>query len=66
MLNNRRKQQKGKDWRALKENWKHKGSFRPKMGTVKDKNGRELIDPEVIKKRWKEYTEDLYIKDLSG
>ena len=36
------------------------------MGTVKDKNGRELIDPEVIKKRWKEYTEDLYIKDLSG
>ena len=35
------------------------------MGTVKDKNGRELIDPEVIKKRWKEYTEDLYIKDLS-
>ena len=35
-----------------------KGGFRPKMGTVKDKNGRELIDPEVIKKRWKEYTED--------
>ena len=42
-----------------------KGVFCPKMGTVKDKNGRELIDAEVIK-RWKEYAEDLYIKDLHG
>ena len=35
------------------------------MGTIKDRNGRELVDAEVIKKRWKEYTEELYKKDLN-
>ena len=34
------------------------------MGTIKDKNGRGLIDNEEIKKRWKEYMEELYEKDL--
>ena len=34
------------------------------MGTMKDKNGRDLADTEEIKKRWKEYTEELYKKDL--
>ena len=34
-----------------------KGTFHPKMGTIKDRNGRDLIDAEEIKKRWKEYTE---------
>jgi len=34
------------------------------MGTIKDKNGRDLIDAEEIKKRWKEYMEDLYKKYL--
>ena len=34
------------------------------MGTKKDRNGRDLIDTEEIKKRWKEYTEELYKKDL--
>ena len=39
-----------------------KGVFCPKMGTIKDINGRDLVDTEEIKKRWKEYTE-LYKKD---
>ena len=35
------------------------------MGTIKDRNGRDLVDAEEIKKRWKEYTEELYKKDLN-
>ena len=35
------------------------------MGKIKERNGRELVDVEVIKKRWKEYTEELYKKDLN-
>ena len=35
------------------------------MGTIKDKNGRDLIDTEEIKKRWKEYVEELYKKNLN-
>ena len=35
------------------------------MGTIKDKNGRDLVDAEETKKRWKEYTEELYKKDLN-
>ena len=35
------------------------------MGTIKDKNGRDLVDAEEIKKRWKEYMEELYKKDLN-
>ena len=34
------------------------------MGTIKDRNGRELTEAEDIKKRWQEYTEELYKKDL--
>ena len=40
-----------------------KGTFHAKMGTIKDRNGRDLTEAEDIKKRWKEYTE-LYKKDL--
>ena len=40
-----------------------KGAFHPKKGKIKDKNGRDLADE--IKKRWKEYTEELYKKDLN-
>ena len=39
-----------------------KGAFCPTMGIRKDKNGRDLVDTEEIKKRWKEYTEELYKK----
>ena len=35
------------------------------MGTIKDRNSRDLVDAEEIKKRWKEYTEKLYKKDLN-
>ena len=35
------------------------------MGTIKGKNGRDLVDAEGIKKRWKEYTKRLYKKDLN-
>ena len=35
------------------------------MGTIKDKNGRNVGDTEEIKKRWKEYMEELYKKDLN-
>ena len=41
-----------------------KGIFHAKMGTVKDRNGMDLTEAEDIKKRWQEYTEELYIKDL--
>ena len=34
------------------------------MGTIKDKNGMDLTEAEDIKKRWQEYTEELYRKDL--
>ena len=40
------------------------GVFYPKMDTVRDKNDRDLVDGEEIKKRWKEYMEELYKKDL--
>ena len=42
-----------------------KGTFCPKMGTVKDINVRDLVDAEEIKKRWKEYTEERYKKDTN-
>ena len=35
------------------------------MGTIKNRNGRDLVDAEEIKKRWKEYMEELYKKDLN-
>ena len=37
-----------------------KGTFHAKMGTIKDRNGMDLTEAENIKKRWKEYTEDLF------
>ena len=41
-----------------------KGTFHAKMGSIKDRNGMDLTEAEDIKKRWKEYTEELYKKDL--
>ena len=41
-----------------------KGTFHPKMGSIKDRNGMDLTEAEDIKKRWQEYTEELYRKDL--
>ena len=39
-----------------------KGTFHAKMGTIKDRNGMDVIEVEDIKKRWQEYTEELYKK----
>ena len=41
-----------------------KGTFHAKMGTIKDRNGMDLREAEDIKKRWREYTKELYKKDL--
>ena len=41
-----------------------KGTFHAKMGQIKDRNGMDLTEAEDIKKRWQEYTEELYKKDL--
>ena len=42
-----------------------KGTFHAKMGTIKDRNSMDLTEAEEIKKRWQEYTEELYKKDLN-
>ena len=39
-----------------------KGTFQAKMGTIKDRNGMDLTKAEDVKKRWQEYTEELYKK----
>ena len=41
-----------------------KGTFHAKMGLIEDRNGMDLTEAEDIKKRWQEYTEELYKKDL--
>ena len=43
-----------------------KGTFHAKMGSIKDRNGMDLIEAETIKKRWQEYTEEQYRKDLQA
>ena len=42
-----------------------KGLFHSKMGTINNRNHRDLVDTEEIKKRWKERMEELYTKDLN-
>ena len=42
-----------------------KGTFHAKMSSIKDRNGLDLTEAEDIKKRWQEYTEELYKKDLN-
>ena len=43
-----------------------KGTFHEKMGSIKDRNGMNLTEAEDIKKRWQEYTEELYKNILNG
>ena len=45
--------------------FKKTGTFHAKMGTIKDRNGMDLTEAEDIKKRWQEYTEELYKKRSS-
>ena len=54
----------GKTKDLFKKTRDTKGTFHAKMGTIKDINGMDLTEAEAIKKRWQEYTEELYKKDL--
>ena len=55
----------GKTRDHFKEIRDTKGTLHAKMGTIKDRNGVDLTEAEDIKKRWQEYTEELYKKDLN-
>ena len=55
----------GKTRDLFKEIRDTKGTFNANMGTIKDRNGMGLTEAEDIKKRWQEYTEELYKKDLN-
>ena len=55
----------GKTRDLFKKSRDIKGIFHAKMGSIKDRNGIELTEAEDIKKRWQEYTEQLYKKDLN-
>ena len=54
----------GKTRDLFKKTRDTKGTFSAKMGTIKDRNGKNLTEAEDIKKQWQEYTEELYKKDL--
>ena len=55
----------GKTRDFLKKIRDTKGTFHAKMGTIKNRNGMDLTEAEDIKRRWQEYTEELYKKDLN-
>ena len=54
----------GKTRDLLKKIRATRRTFHAKRGTIKDRNGRDLTEAEDIKKRWQQYTEELYKKDL--
>ena len=55
----------GKNQKSLQENYRDtKRLFHAKMATIKDRNGMDLTEAEDIQKRWQEYTEELYKKEL--
>ena len=54
----------GKTRDLFKKNTDTKGTFHANMGTIKDRNGMNLTEAEDIKRRWQEYMEELYKKDL--
>ena len=65
---NAKKRRKTTDSRKTRELFKKirdtKAVFHAKMGSIKDRNGRDLTEAEDIKKRWQEYTQELYEKDF--
>ena len=65
---NAKKQRKTIEWERLEISSRKirntKGTFHAKMGSIKDRNGRDLTEAEDIKKRWQEYREELYRKDF--
>ena len=54
----------GKTRDCFKKTRDTKGTFHANLGTKKDRNGMDLTEGKDIKKRWQEYTEELYKKDL--
>ena len=54
----------GKTRNLFKKIGDTKGAFHAKMNTIKERNGKDLTEAEDIEKRWQEYTEELYKKDL--
>ena len=64
MQRNRGKQYYGKTRDLFKKVRDAKGISHAKMGTIKDKNGMDLTEAEDIKKRWQEYTEELFLKKI--
>ena len=66
-MNNANKWRKTIEWERLEISSRKldaKGTFHTEMGLIKDRNGMDLTEAEDIKKRWQEYTEELYKKDL--
>ena len=65
---NAKKSRKTTEWGKTRDLFKKirdtKGTFHAKMGLIKDRNGMDLTEVEDIKKRWQEYLEELYKKDL--
>ena len=55
----------GKARNLIKKIGDTKGTFHAETGTIKDRNGKNLTEAEDIKKRWQEYTEELYKKGLN-
>ena len=66
LSDNAKKYRKTIEWERLEISRKSdtKGTFHAKMGSIKDRNGMDLTEAVDIKKRWQEYTEELYKKDL--
>ena len=67
---NAKKQRKTTEWEKTRDLFKKirdaKGTFHAKMGTIKDRNGMDLTKAKDIKKRWQEYTEELYKKERAS
>ena len=67
-MNNAKKQRKKNRMVKTRDLFKKirdtKGTFHAKMVSIKDRNGMDLTEAEDLKKRWQEYTEELYKKDL--
>ena len=65
---NAKKSRKTIEWERLEISLRKlempRGTFHAKMGSIKDRNGMDLTEEEDIKKRWQEYTKELYKKDL--
>ena len=64
MQRNRGKQNNGKTRDLFKKIRDTEGTFHAKIGSIKDRKGMDLTEAKDTKKRWQEYTEELYKKDL--